>query len=236
MSSSIINRIRNAWKEKKFVLIYDADDREGEVDMVMPTQLIESEHIPILRKDAGGLICSALSHEFCEEINLPFIADIYQTYGQSNTLIANMVYHKLPYGAKSSFSVTVNHANAFTGITDIDRAMTINEMGQLSLKFESSELKGEKLIQEFSNSFRLPGHVPILRAADGLLNSRQGHTELSLVLCKLTGFAQSAVMCEMMDGKTRKALPVDEAQQYAELHDLPFISGQEIRALWKQEN
>ena len=36
----------------------------------------------------------------------------------------------------------------------------------------------------FVSSFKTPGHVPLLITAEGLLEKRQGHTEMSVYLTK----------------------------------------------------
>ncbi|MCK4398762.1 MAG: 3,4-dihydroxy-2-butanone-4-phosphate synthase, partial [Methanophagales archaeon] len=47
-------------KKGKLVLIYDAEDREGETDFVMPASSITSQKVAYFRKEAGGLICVAI--------------------------------------------------------------------------------------------------------------------------------------------------------------------------------
>lgn len=225
---TVLDEIKSAWQEGKFILLFDADDREGEVDMIIPSEIAEPHHVAILRKDAGGLICTALSHEVCDHLNLPYISTIYEN--TENPLLLSMLHHGLPYGARSSFSVAINHVDSFTGITDIDRAMTIKELGDIAKRFELDD----DIKDVFPSKFRIPGHVPLLRGREGLVKNRQGHTELSLVLCELTGFAPSSTMCEMMDAKSGNALSVDDARKYAAKHGYPFVNGAEIIELWNE--
>ena len=72
---------------------------------------------------------------------------------------------------RSSFSIWVNHRKSFTGITDIDRATTISEM---------AKMMKEERFEDFGKTFRSPGHVCLLRGADGLVKNRRGHTEIGL--------------------------------------------------------
>lgn len=228
---SVLDQIKQAWTEGKFILLFDSDSREGEVDMIIPSEVVEPHHISKLRQDAGGLICTALSHEMCELIGIPFITTVYQN--QTDYPVLNsMLNHGLPYGAKSSFSVAINHVDSFTGITDKDRALTINTLGNMASRFDD----GENIQDVFPTKFRIPGHVPLLRGAEGLISSRQGHTELSLVLCEMTGFAPSSTMCEMMDATSHQALPVSVAKEYAEQHGFPYIDGSQIAKLWEEFN
>ena len=75
---SSLDQIREAWENGKFILLFDSDSREGEVDMVIPSEMVDPQHISILRNDAGGLICTALSHEVTELLELPYISDVYE--------------------------------------------------------------------------------------------------------------------------------------------------------------
>lgn len=224
-----LEEIKSAWLKKSPILLFDSEDREGEVDIMIPSHLITPNIIAQMRISAGGLICCAVSNEFAENAELPFIADLYRI--QKDSVLEKMVGHGLPYGAKSSFSVAVNHVDSFTGITDNDRALTISQVGNLAKDFvndDSIDLK-----KQFSRTFRLPGHVPLLRGAQGLLENRQGHTELGLALCELLNLPPSITMCEMMDENSGNALSVQDAKLYAQEHNLLFISGEEVIKIWE---
>ena len=47
-------------------------------------------------------------------------------------------------------------------------------------------------------SFRRPGHILPLKARNGGVRERFGHTEAAVDLCKLTGKVQVAALCEMI--------------------------------------
>ena len=59
----------------------------------------------------------------------------------------------------------------------------------------------EVLVKETSvpEDLNRPGHLFPLRAADGLLKQRRGHTEGSIELMKLAGLKPVAIICEMMN-------------------------------------
>lgn len=227
----ILTKIKEDWDKGKPILLYDSDKREGEIDMMFPSELVVPAHVAQMRNDAGGLICVALSDEHCKKIQLPFIATVYENVRNLYPVVGMMSDHGLPYGARSSFSLNVNHVKAFTGITDEDRALTISELGSEARKFQEGMGK-EDLLKSFGSNFRLPGHVPLLRGAAGLLKSRLGHTELGLALCELTKNAPSVVMCEMMDAETFKATSLKKARKYAEEHDLVLVDGNTVINLW----
>jgi 3,4-dihydroxy 2-butanone 4-phosphate synthase/GTP cyclohydrolase II len=72
-----------------------------------------------------------------------------------------------------------------------------------------------------------PGHVLPLRAADGGLRERRGHTEAAVELCRLAGLEPAAVIVEVMnpDGTMARR---PELAAFAAAHDLPLISIGEI--------
>ena len=68
-----------------------------------------------------------------------------------------------------------------------------------------------------------PGHVFPLRAADGGVRVRRGHTEASVDLAELAGFKPAAVLCELAnpDGSMAR-LP--EITEFARKHDMPVVA------------
>ena len=106
-----------------FVLIHDDKERENEVDMVISAESISPRHISTMRKDAGGLICTAISKEISIKLGLPYMYDILKIFGKSNRSISSITKNTSPYGDKPSFSITLNHVNTYTGITDYDQSI-----------------------------------------------------------------------------------------------------------------
>jgi 3,4-dihydroxy 2-butanone 4-phosphate synthase len=85
----------------------------------------------------------------------------------------------------------------------------------------------------FGAEFRSPGHVPLLRAAPGLLAERRGQTELSIVLARAAKVAP-AVVCEMLDGRTGRALSKKGAMRYAREENLVFVEGEDVVRLFEE--
>src|SRR3989344_303867 len=70
---------------------------------------------------------------------------------------------------------------------------------------------------------RRPGHVFPLRAQNGGVLVRAGHTEASVDLCRLAGLREGAVVSELMhDDGTMMRLPA--LREFAREHDIPLIS------------
>lgn len=204
-----IEQAIHALQEGSFVLIHDDKGREDEVDMVIAAEHIRPGHIAAMRTEAGGLICLAIANEITEKLGLIYMTDILRSLTHRNSIFSRITSSKSPYGDKPSFSVAVNHCSTYTGITDTDRAQTISKMAEVCRKIDSGG------VDEFANSFRAPGHVPILIASTSLLEERAGHTELSIYLMKLARLVPAAVICEMLDSTTYRALSINKAKKYA---------------------
>jgi 3,4-dihydroxy 2-butanone 4-phosphate synthase len=215
----MIKKVLDAYKKGEIVLIFDDDNRERETDMIIAGEFITPAQIARMRNDAGGLICVPLSASVADELRVPFMTDIMEAASRKYPVLTELSPTDIPYDEKSAFSITVNHRKTFTGITDNDRTLTINELAKMAKNKKGSQ---------FGKYFRSPGHVTLLRAAEGLLLKRKGHTEMSVALAEMCGLTQVAVCCEMMDDVTGDSLPTDEVEKYAEKEELVFLSGAEV--------
>lgn len=110
---------------------------------------------------------------------------------------------------RTAFTITVDVVEGTsTGISAHDRALTVRALGSL-------ETTSEMLCR--------PGHVFPLRAKEGGVLKRAGHTEAALDLMKLAGLAPVGVLCEIVnpDGSMAR-LPALE--KFSKKHDLVLIS------------
>jgi len=203
-------------KRGEFVLLFDSAGRENEIDMVVAAEYVTPEHVARMRQNAGGLLCIAIDNDFANSLGLQYMHDI---LGESST-DKEMIMGLAPYGDRPTFSISINHYQTYTGITDKDRSLTIREMAKI-FKIENKK-------RRFVSSFKTPGHVPLLLASKGLLENRQGHTEMSIYLTKLAGLTPVTAICEMMDAETYSALSVDKAEKYAKQNAIPLIDGKEL--------
>jgi 3,4-dihydroxy 2-butanone 4-phosphate synthase len=210
----------NSLQRGEFVLLHDSTGRENEIDMVVAAQFVTPEHIARMRQHAGGLICLAISNSLAHELRLPYMHDILSNSNYFDSKTQTMIMGLAPYGDHPTFSISINHYQTYTGITDRDRALTINEMANL--------YNADNQRNKFISSFKTPGHVPVLIAAEGLLVNRRGHTEMSVYLTELAKLIPVTAICEMMDAETYSALSVEKAQKYAKQNAIPFIDGKEL--------
>ncbi len=210
-----ISELRNG----RFVLIHDNKFRENETDLMVAAEFITPEHISKMRSDGGGLICVSIDKELAKKINLPFMADVLKISSYKYTLLNYTAPYDIPYDEKSSFSISVNHRDTFTGITDNDRALTIRKLAEF--------FKGNPTEKKFGKDFRSPGHVQLLISSG--IENRGGHTELATTLLRIANLTPVACICEMLDSKTHNALPVEDVRRYADLHDMTLLEGGEIK-------
>ena len=205
-------------KRGEFVLLFDSAGRENEIDMVVAAENITPEHVARMRQHAGGLLCLAIDNYFGKNLGLRYMHDLLSDSFDSQT--KEMIMGLAPYGDHPTFSISINHYQTYTGITDRDRALTIKEMSNLY------DVENPK--NKFISSFKTPGHVPLLIASEGLISRRQGHTEMSIYLTQIAGLKPVTAICEMMDAETYSALSVKKAEKYAKQNAIPLIDGKEL--------
>lgn len=113
---------------------------------------------------------------------------------------------------ETAFTISVDHKDVRTGISAQERALTISRITDPSAR---------------SQDFVRPGHVFPLRAKEGGVLRRAGHTEASVDLARLTGQAPCAVICEVLnDDGTPARLP--QLETFAARHGLAVLSIDQI--------
>ncbi|HVK74731.1 MAG TPA: bifunctional 3,4-dihydroxy-2-butanone-4-phosphate synthase/GTP cyclohydrolase II [Kofleriaceae bacterium] len=109
----------------------------------------------------------------------------------------------------TAFTVTVDlRHGTTTGISAADRAATIRALASPSAR---------------ADEFARPGHVFPLRARDGGVLRRPGHTEAAVDLARLAGLAPAGALCELVnpDGSMAR-LP--ELEEFARRHRLVLVT------------
>jgi 3,4-dihydroxy 2-butanone 4-phosphate synthase/GTP cyclohydrolase II len=109
---------------------------------------------------------------------------------------------------ETAFAISVDLTDGGTGISAHDRAATVQRI----LDPEASP-----------DDFRKPGHIFPLRAQEGGVLKRAGHTEAAVDLAKLAGLYPAGVICEIMhtDG-TMARMP--DLERVAVEHALRILS------------
>ena len=116
---------------------------------------------------------------------------------------------------RTDFTVSVDAARGVTtGISAHDRAKTIQTIA-------NPESSPEDLIQ--------PGHIFPLRAKEGGVLRRTGHTEAAVDLARMAGLQPAAVLCEILhDDGTMARLP--ELMEFRKKHGLRICTIQSLIA------
>ena len=92
----------------KMVILVDEEDRENEGDLVLAADHVSAEAVNFMAKHGRGLICLTLTHERCQQLNLPLMVRDNGTSMGTN------------------FTVSIEAASGVTtGISAADRAHTI---------------------------------------------------------------------------------------------------------------
>ena len=111
----------------------------------------------------------------------------------------------------TAYTVTVDaKLGVGTGISAADRATTMRLLADPT---------------SVANDFTKPGHVVPLRAKDGGVLRRPGHTEAAVDLARLAGLQPAGAICEIVSQKDDGSMAqTDELRVFADEHDLALIS------------
>ena len=219
-----------AFRSGRPVMVFDSDYREKETDLLWPAVSATPEIIRRLRKDCGGLLFLAIGNEVGDLFGLPWLQDIHSNaiLVEENPVLQHLVTNDLQYDSKSAFTLSLNHRETFTGITDKDRALTTRRFGKLVGELFESGITGTEAMMALGSEFRTPGHIPVCRESPGGLSSRQGHTELAVSIARLAGVVSCTIGAEMLDPTGDGALSLEDARNYASVNDIPIITGEQI--------
>lgn len=222
---NVLNEVRAG----RPILVYDFDDRERECDLTVASQSVTPEIIRMLRKQAGGLICTTVPYSRASAIGLPFMSDLIWDESWKYPVLSAMAPNDIPYDrSRSSFGITINHRQTYTGITDNDRSMTIRSLVDTLYQ----DKPPEDIARMMGERFRSPGHVQLLVSAERLLEERRGHTELCTAMMYMAGVCPSATICEML-GDDGGSMPRDAVSRFAEENGIPMVTGEEILSRWE---
>jgi len=226
--SDLINGAAAAFAQGKPVMVFDSDFRECETDLLWPAAAATPAVMRRLRQDCGGLLFLAIGDDIGEKFGLPWLQDIHThpTLVAENPILGVLITDDLQYDTRSAFTLSLNHRDTFTGITDHDRALTTRRFGELAA--EMAEESTIDAIAALGKEFRTPGHIPLCREAPGGLQTRQGHTELAVAIARMAGLAPCTIGAEMLQPDGDRALSVEDARAYSAKHDIPMLTGEEI--------
>ena len=234
------NRINNAIKafaEGLPVCVFDSEFREGETDLLFSGEKITEANIRQLRKDCGGLLFLAVGSEIGEMFGLPYLQDLFDEpiLNNSYPVLKELSTNDLQYDSKSAFTLSINHRDTYTGITDTDRCLTTKIFAELSNELLEINCDNKSAMSKLGVEFRTPGHIPVCLEQKGGLDTREGHTELAVALARLAGVTPVVIGAEMLQPNGDAALSVNDAKKWAEERGILFLTGDEIKQIFNQK-
>ena len=229
MADSVEDAIR-AFSQGKPVMVFDSDFREKETDLLWPATAASPAVMRRLRIDCGGLLFLAIGDEIGQMFDLPWLQDLHthEKLVNDNPVLSHLITNDLQYDTRSAFTLSINHRDTYTGITDRDRSLTTKRFGELSGELMEKLVSGEDAYKALGNEFRTPGHIPVCRESPGGLLSRQGHTELAVAIARLAGQVPATIGAEMLQPDGDGALSVEDARAYASKYKIPMITGEDL--------
>lgn len=179
-------------KKGKLVIVVDDEDRENEGDFITAARNATPEIINFMSKEGRGLICTPITEERTDELQLEMMV--------SN----NTALHETAF----TISVDLLGHGCTTGISAHDRSKTVQALIDPATKPED---------------LGRPGHIFPLKAKNGGVLRRSGHTEATVDLARLAGMEPAGVLVEIMneDGSMAR-LP--QLLETAKKFDLKIIS------------
>ncbi|KAI4334484.1 hypothetical protein L6164_019170 [Bauhinia variegata] len=191
---SSIEQAINALRQGKFVVVVDDENGVVEGNLVMAASLTSPRDVSFMIKHGSGIVSAGMKEEDLQRLNLPLMSP--ETEDEDSSA--------------PTFTVTVDAKfGTSTGVSAADRAKTV-------LALSSPESKPEE--------FRRPGHVFPLKYRNGGVLRRAGHTEASVDLVSLAGFAPVSVLSALVEVDDGSMASLPSLRKLALEHSLPIVS------------
>ncbi|MBQ8702988.1 MAG: bifunctional 3,4-dihydroxy-2-butanone-4-phosphate synthase/GTP cyclohydrolase II [Bacteroidales bacterium] len=196
-----LNTIEEAiedFRQGKFVIVVDDEDRENEGDFIMAAEKITPEHVNFMLKNGRGVLCAPITEQRCHELNLDM-----QVHDNTSLL-------------GTPFTVTVDNLEdgCTTGVSMHDRASTIRALADPATR---------------PDQLGRPGHINPLRARNGGVLVRAGHTEAAVDLARLAGLYPAGALIEIInDDGTMARMP--QLQEVAHRFGLKIVTIKDLIA------
>lgn len=155
-----------------FLVVLDSPSRENEGDLILAAQDMTPAKMAFMVRFTSGIICTPLPGSLATRLDLPLMIDA----------SANADPNRTAYTV--SIDAAAEDEGVTTGISAHDRSVVCQKLAAGGVRKED---------------FRRPGHVFPLRAREGGVRVRQGHTEAAVDLCRLAGKAPVGVIAEIVE-------------------------------------
>ncbi len=203
-SEFIVGQVLPEVRRGRMVILIDSADRENEGDLFVAAERATPEAINFMATEGRGLISLALTEERLRTLGLALIADDTGNQTKFGTAFATPVDARVGVGS---------------GMSAQDRAHTI----AVAI---ADHTRPTDLIR--------PGRLQTLRAVDGGVLVRRGHTEAAVDLARLAGLKSAGVICEIMNADGSMArLP--DLERFAAKHDIRILNISDLVAYRENE-
>lgn len=184
----------------RFVVITDDEHRENEGDLVLPAECVTPEAVNFCIREARGLLCAPCAGEVLDRLGIGLAPSV-------NRGDAFATAFTLSIDGSARRGVT-------TGISARDRAEAVR------LLVDDRADAGDWVS---------PGHMFPLRAREGGVLVRAGHTEATVDLARLAGFKPAGICCEITRADGSMARLAD-LRDFARAHGLKMCSVEQLIA------
>jgi len=204
ISDYITGQVLPAVRRGEMVILVDSEDRENEGDLYVAAERATPEAINFMASEARGLVSLALTEDRLRTLGLSLITDDTGNQTKFGTAFAT------PIDAREGVG---------SGMSAQDRARTI----AVAI---ADNAKPTDLIR--------PGRLQTLRAVDGGVLSRRGHTEAAVDLARLAGLKPAGVICEIMNADGSMAR-MAELEAFAKKHKILILKINDLAAHRERE-
>ena len=185
----------DAVRRGQMVVVVDDMNRENEGDFIMAADQCTALDMAQIVRYSSGVVCIAMKGDRMDELQLPPMC----------------ITNEDPKG--TAFSVTVDATKKHgisTGISASDRAATVRLLADPSTT---------------AIDFHRPGHIFPLRAREGGVLERDGHTEAAVDLARLAGHGSAGILCEIVsEDNPTEMMRLPEMKRFVKQHGFVLTS------------
>lgn len=188
---SSIEAAVEAAADGQILIVVDSEDREDEGDFFIAADMVTPAAIHFMISEGRGQLCMPVMPELASRLALkPMVR-----------MNGN--------GDQPRFAIPLDHRSCRSGISPVERALTIQAMVDPN---------------SGPDAFVRPGHIfPLVAEPAGVL-SRMGHTEAAVDLSRLAGLTPAGVLCEICSRDGRQMAGRSELHQIASRFGLHVIT------------
>jgi 3,4-dihydroxy 2-butanone 4-phosphate synthase/GTP cyclohydrolase II len=203
-SEYLVEQVLPDVRKGRMVILVDSAHRENEGDLFVAAEKATPEAITFMATHGRGLVSLALTEERMRQLDLALITDDRVNTTKFQTAFAT------PIDAREGVA---------SGMSAHDRARTI----EVAI---ADNARPADVIR--------PGRLQTLRALDGGVLARAGHTEAAVDLARLAGLKPAGVICEIMnDDGTMARMP--ELEKFAQTHGIRILQIDDLIAYREKE-